>query len=133
MDGQTPERVVFDTAAIIGSLKKYPGYPDLKGMYPDADLFISEITEIELLSYWGITTDEESNIKRFLSDLVIIPLTPEIKQKTILFRRRARCKTPDSIIAATAILIDALLITPDVKLGKVTFPQFKAITIVVEQ
>ena len=133
MNRQTPKRVQFDTATILGSLKKYTGYPDLKGMYPDADLFISEITEIELLSYWGITPDEESNIKQFLSDIVIIPLTPEIKQRTILFRRRVKCKTPDSIIAATAILIDALLVTPDIKLGKVIFPQFKVITIATEQ
>jgi predicted nucleic acid-binding protein len=127
-----PERTVFDTNTILGFLKKYPGYPDLEVMYPDSDLFISEITEIELLSYWDIAPEEESNIKRLLSDVVVVPLTPEIKQKTILFRKSAKCKTPDSIIAATAILLDALLVTHDVKLGKVVFPQFKVVTLGVE-
>ncbi|GMO66025.1 MAG: hypothetical protein Ta2A_13970 [Treponemataceae bacterium] len=127
------ERTVFDTNTILGFLRKYPGYPDLKLMYPASDLFISEITEIELLSYWDIAPEEESSIKCLLSDVVIIPLTPEIKQETIRFRKSAKCKTPDSIIAATAILLNATLITHDVKLSKVVFPQFKAVTPSAEQ
>jgi predicted nucleic acid-binding protein len=90
-------------------------------------LFISEISEFELLSYWNITREEESSINQLLLDLVVVPLLPEIKQQGILFRRVTRCKTPDSIIAATSIVLGATLITHDTGFEKINFPGFNVI------
>ena len=121
MNGKPPARVVFDTNALLGFLKKYGGYFDVCAMFPDSDLFVSEITEIELLSFWNIPAQEEADILRLLSDVVIIPVIPEIKRETIAFRRASRCKTPDSIIAATAIILDAVLVTQEAKLSSVVY------------
>jgi predicted nucleic acid-binding protein len=74
------------------------------------------------LSYWDITPEEETNIVCLLQDLVIIPFKPEIKKCAINFRRAAQCKTPDSIIAATAILLDAELVTRDKRMLKTEYP-----------
>jgi predicted nucleic acid-binding protein len=49
-------------------------------------------------------------------------LRQEIKEKTIEFRRVTKCKLPDSIIAATAIVLDAILATNDAVLLKKQFP-----------
>lgn len=121
MNGKPPARVVFDTNALLGFLKKYGGYFDVCAMFPDSDLFVSEITEIELLSFWNISAQEEADILRLLSDVVIIPVIPEIKRETIAFRRASRCKTPDAIIAATAIILDAVLVTQEIKLSSVVY------------
>jgi predicted nucleic acid-binding protein len=48
--------------------------------------------------------------------ITVVPLTSDIEQATIAFRRATNCKLPDSIIAATAILLDAGLLTHDKKL-----------------
>jgi predicted nucleic acid-binding protein len=40
----------------------------------------------------------------------------EIEQAAIAFRRKTNCKLPDSIIAATAILMEAILLTHDTDL-----------------
>jgi predicted nucleic acid-binding protein len=124
MNGKPPARVVFDTNTLLGFLKKYGGYFDVRAIFPDSDLFISEITEIELLSFWNISAQEEAAIVRLLSDVVIIPVLPEIKRETIAFRRASRCRTPDSIIAATAIILDAVLVTQEAKLSSVVYPGF---------
>jgi predicted nucleic acid-binding protein len=129
MNGQTPEKIVLDTVTLLRFLKKHEGSPDLRELFSDSSLFASEITEFELLSYWNITPEEEANINRMLLDLVIIPFLPEIKQQGIIFRRVTRCKTPDSIIAATAIVLDAVLITHDTGFEKVDFSGFKAMVL----
>ena len=126
MNGKPPDRVVFDTNTLLGFLKKYGGYFDVSALFPDSDLFISEITEIELLSFWNISAKEEADILRLLSDVVIIPVIPEIKRETITFRRVSRCKTPDAIIAATAIVLDAVLVTQEAKLSSIIYPGFTA-------
>jgi predicted nucleic acid-binding protein len=129
MNGHRPEKIVFDTVTMLRFLKNQDGSPDLQELFPDSDLFVSEITEFELLSYWNITQEEESNINRMLLDLVVIPLLPEIKQQGIIFRRITRCKTPDSIIAATAIVLGAALITHDTGFKKINFPGFNAVVL----
>ncbi|MDR2048916.1 MAG: PIN domain-containing protein [Treponema sp.] len=129
MNGQPPEKIVLDTVAVLRFLKKYEGTPDLGELFPDSDLFISEISEFELLSYWNITREEEASINQMLLDLVIIPLLPEIKQQGIIFRRVTRCKTPDSIIAATAIILGATLITHDTGFDKINFLGFNVMVL----
>jgi predicted nucleic acid-binding protein len=122
MNGKAPVNIVFDTNSLLGFLKSVNGWPDLRELFPDSDLFISEITEIELLSFWNIGSGEEANIRHLLADLVIVPLRPEIKQETIILRRAVRCTTPDAIIAATAVLLDAELVTHDKKLLNAVYP-----------
>ena len=124
----SPDRIVFDTNTLLGFLKQYGGFTDLCALFPDSDLFISEITEFELLSFWNMKPLEEAAIFRLLQDLVIVPFSFEIKKLGIDFRRTARTKTPDSIIAATAIILDAILVTHDDKLLKTVFPGYTAIS-----
>jgi predicted nucleic acid-binding protein len=90
---------------------------------------VSVITEIELLSFPRITEEQETRIKRFLAELEIVPLTEEIKRKTIEFRRRANTKLPDSIIVATSIATNATLVTRDKQLLKVSFPGLHAMPV----
>ena len=63
----------------------------------------SIISEMELLSYSKITSTEETSIRGFLEKSCSIPVTDEIKNTTILLRRKYNIKLPDAIIAATSI------------------------------
>ena len=47
------------------------------------------------------------------------PITSLIKQKAIALRRKFAIKTPDSIIAATALQLGYFLVTADKKLQKI--------------
>jgi predicted nucleic acid-binding protein len=80
---------------------------------------VSIITEIELLSFPALTPATEAEIRAFLSDVDLIELTPEIKERAILVRRRHRLKLPDAIIAATAMEMDAELVTNDARFAAV--------------
>ena len=76
-------------------------------------LAFSVISELELLSFSGITSEEENNIKSFLLDCNEISLTDEIKEKTIEIRKKYKIKLPDAIVAASAIENNLPLITVD--------------------
>jgi predicted nucleic acid-binding protein len=49
----------------------------------------------------------------FISGCTIIEINNEIAEKTIVIRKRNKIKTPDAIIAATAIVHHLTLITSD--------------------
>ena len=76
-------------------------------------LYISVITELELLAYKDITPNEESVITEFVAQCKTITINNAVKQETIRVRKTYNTKLPDSIIIATAIYLDLPLITSD--------------------
>lgn len=81
---------------------------------------VSIVTQLELLSYPDITPAEEAHIRSFLGDLTVVGLGPEICQSAIYLRRAYRLKLPDAIICATALALDAPLLTNDKMLSVVS-------------
>jgi predicted nucleic acid-binding protein len=86
---------------------------------------ISVITEIEALSWVSADKPKEEIVKSFINDANIINLTSEIVKKCISIRRNRKIKTPDAIIAATAIVNNYTLITSDTDFDKI--PDLKII------
>jgi len=82
-------------------------------------LYISVITELELLAYKGITEQEEKVILDFISQCKIINITNVVKEETIRIRKAYNTKLPDSIIIATALYLDLPLITADIDFKQV--------------
>lgn len=82
-------------------------------------LYISVITELELLGFNGISEEEEQIITDFLSDCKVISINSKIKEDTIRIRKKYKTKLPDSIIIATSLYLDLPLITSDSDFKKV--------------
>lgn len=76
-------------------------------------LYVSVITEIELLGYLEISDEDKVKIKYFLSECIIVPLNEEIKNLCITIKQTSKVKTPDAIVAATSIYNQIPLITSD--------------------
>ena len=79
----------------------------------DAIPNISVITEIEALSWVSADKEKEVLMRSFISDANIIELTKAVVGKCIQIRRSRRIRTPDAIIAATAIVHNLILLTSD--------------------
>jgi predicted nucleic acid-binding protein len=77
------------------------------------NIFISVITEMELLSYKNLTVKEEKIITDLLSIFTIIPLKDSIKDKAIQLRKSYNIKLPDSIIVSSAIYLDCSFVSAD--------------------
>ncbi|MCL2185237.1 MAG: type II toxin-antitoxin system VapC family toxin [Treponema sp.] len=117
-------RFLLDTNAVIYLTTKGNSISnDIEKQLDEADLFISIISEIELFSKPEIPQDEEENLRSFISErLPVINLSSAIKNETINLRRKIKHKLPDCIVAATAIVLDAVLLTADKKLLNISFP-----------
>ena len=79
----------------------------------DQTPLISVITEIEALSWVTRDKSKELLIQQFINDARILSLSPLIVSHCVRLRRSRRIKTPDAIIAATAIAHNLTLLTSD--------------------
>ena len=111
----TESRFVLDTNAVIFLTTRGNVIPSvLEDKLKEADLFISVISEIELLSKPKMAADEEENLRAFIAErTIIIDLTDDVKNETIALRRSVKLKLPDCIVAATAVVLDSVLLTAD--------------------
>lgn len=103
-------KVLIDSNIII---KMFQGNENVLDFLEGKELFISEISELEILSYPKITTSEENKIRNFFSKIRIISLDSYIKETVILLRKKYKTKLPDSIILATAYVMELPLFTGD--------------------
>ncbi|MBR8840044.1 MAG: type II toxin-antitoxin system VapC family toxin [Stigonema ocellatum SAG 48.90 = DSM 106950] len=78
------------------------------------DVLVSPIVRIELLSFSGLSENEEQSIEDLLWQFSSVPLSREIQDQTIQLKRRYKIKLPDAIIAATALNQDTFLVTRNV-------------------
>ncbi len=75
---------------------------------------LSIITQIELLC-WRTDTITEQKIKNFISDSNFLQIIPDVISQCVTLRRTKKIKTPDAIIAATALAYRFTLVTINTK------------------
>jgi|SRR5690606_19946528 len=80
----------------------------------DAVPILSVISQIEILS-WKTDSQTEQQVKNFILDSTILEIKPGVITHCVNLRRSKKIKTPDSIIAATALAYAYTLITSNEK------------------
>lgn len=109
-------KVVADTSLIINFFNGR----ELAGRLVDQrQIWLSSISEIELLGFHGINDTEISLLKDFIDNCMIVELSKSIRDIAIDLRRIYKLKTPDAVIAATAKYLDMPLVTYDRDFEKV--------------
>jgi predicted nucleic acid-binding protein len=89
------------------------GDSTLVSLLDDKKLYLSFISELEFLSYKGISQHELSVIKRFVKECIVVDITPDIKELCIDLRKKNQLKLPDAIIAATASFLNIPFVSAD--------------------
>ena len=79
------DRIVVDTSLI---LNLFNGIKEVQELITDRNLFVSIISEIEVLSFPNITPKDSELLKGFLSECYIVDIEPAIKDITIDIRSR---------------------------------------------
>jgi predicted nucleic acid-binding protein len=110
------DKVFIDTNTAIYLLD---GDISLAEILHQKKLYVSFITQLELLGYPGITDKEERQIECMLENCIIIDINNMIKSEVIHLRKAYSLKLPDCIVAATAIYMDLPIITSDKGFKKV--------------
>ncbi len=108
-------KAVLDTNAVIYLQKGMLAEPLPRGHY-----FISVITEMELLSFHGLSKEQREWLHQFIDTIGLIGLESNIKSRAIELRKEHRLKLPDAIIAASAIENDLQLVSLDKGMVKIS-------------
>ena len=102
--------ILLDTNIVLYLLN---GEETLIPLLEEKNLFLSFITQLELLGGKYLKTDDILKIKQFVADCTVIDITPGIKDYTISLRQNYNIKLPDCIILATSLWLNMPLITAD--------------------
>ncbi|MFP9097442.1 PIN domain-containing protein [Flavobacterium sp. RHBU_24] len=108
-------KLVVDTNIILYILN---GDANTLNYIQGKDVYISSISEIELLSYSKLTEYDFVQIKNLLKTVKIVELTASVKDYTISIRKKYKFKLPDSIVLATAAYLGIPLLTADRQLAR---------------
>lgn len=103
-------KIFADTNSLI---YLYDGNETVSEILNGKTVFISFITEIELLSKPNLTSVQINLLQELLKDFVIIDINKTIKETAASIRRENRIKLPEAIIAATAKHLSIPIVTAD--------------------
>ena len=109
--------ILIDTNVILYLLS---GEKTLVPLLENKKIFVSFITELELLSFKNVNDEEQTIIKRFLAECLVIDINQKIKDEAIRIRKKYSLKLPDSTIISTALFLNIPLISADKEFKKVT-------------
>ena len=104
------EAIFADTNALI---KLLGGDIIVAELLNGKTVFISEMTEMELLCKPNASKEDKKAIQILLEDCVIIPFNQEIKHRAIKIRLSTRMKLIDSIVGASAVNVGLSIVTND--------------------
>jgi hypothetical protein len=85
----------------------------------EKELYISFITQLELLGFKELTKKEEKIVIEFIDQCKVIEINNIIKQDVIHLRKQYNLKLPDCIIIASSMYLNIPLITADADFKKV--------------
>lgn len=100
----------IDTNIILYLLN---GDETLSKLLQDKKIYISFISELEVLGFKQLHQTEEDVIHDFLKSCTIIDINQQIKDKTVELRQQKIMKLPDCIVAATASILNLTLVSAD--------------------
>ncbi|AEF83336.1 type II toxin-antitoxin system VapC family toxin [Leadbettera azotonutricia] len=114
-------RFTPDSSILISHINKALdlSFLDAQG---ESDQYASIIASIEVLSKPNMLQEEQKEVEDFLARFVEIPITDPIKYETIAIRRSTKLKLPDAVIAATAVILNATLLSNDPHLLNLRWP-----------
>lgn len=118
------DRILADSNVVIYALQ---GLLHVRQLLDKRSVFISFITEVELLSFHKNTIQDIQHIREFIKYSHILEYSIQIKNIAIDIRRKYRLNLPDSFIAASAIEYNLPLISADPVFAKITELTFSKI------
>jgi predicted nucleic acid-binding protein len=120
-------KYVLDSNRIIDLVDDREGAGALRKKLRDAKRYASIISRIEALASPKLSPEAEKCVRNFLKTLKIIPLNRKVEEKAIALRRTTGLKLPDAIIAATALSLEADIISRDNDLLKLNLPGLRVV------
>jgi len=110
------KEILVDTNILIYLLD---GNTIIEEVLKEKHIYISFITELELIGFKNISVKQEKLIKELLNDCTVLSLNEKIKNNYVSLRKNYSMKLADSIIAATSLATNIPLFSADKQLKQI--------------
>lgn len=104
---------LVDSNIVIYTTK--PEYGSLGKFLAGKTLAVSLVTFVEVLGFHQITAQDKEEFEIFFAATELLPISSEIADKAVELRQQRRMSLGDSLIAATALVGNCLLVTNNTK------------------
>ena len=110
------KEILVDTNILIYFLN---GDLTIKEVLNEKHIYISFITELELLGFKNISSKQEKLLRDLLNECIVLPLNEKIKTNYVSLRKNYSLKLADSIIVATSLSVNLPLFSADKQLKQI--------------
>ena len=103
--------MLLDTNILIYMAQ--PGGEKLEAEFAALSPATSLIARVEALGFQRITAEERGRFDQLFAWVEVLPVSDAVAEAAILLRQARRMKLGDALIAATALLYELPLVTPN--------------------
>jgi predicted nucleic acid-binding protein len=122
-------RFLLDSNVLIDALNGRINLLAFLSSFPDCEVYINLIVEIEVLSKTGMSVREEADIRMLLNSFKWAEIDKPVRETVIQIRKSKSLRLPDAIIAATSIAIGATVLSNDSHLRDYGYPDYSAVPV----
>jgi predicted nucleic acid-binding protein len=119
-------RFMLDSNVIIEHLNKHLDLHAFLNQFPLCEAYINLVVEVEALAKPGITADEEAETRAFLARFKWVEIDRATREEAVRIRREKSLLLPDALIAASAIVLNATVLSNDPHLRDYQRPGYSA-------
>jgi predicted nucleic acid-binding protein len=105
--------MILDSNIIIYAAQ--PDHPFLRALIAEQEVFISQLSYLEVLGYHRLSEIEKQYFLEFFEQFDLLEISPSIILQATQLRQQKAMSVGDAIIAATALIYDFALVTRNIK------------------
>ena len=106
-------RFMLDTNVIIDTLNNDLDLLAFLETLPDCEIYINPVVAIEVLAKAGMSKDEEAAARALLDSFKWTEIDKAVCEVAVQIRRAKELRLPDALIAASAIVLNAIVLSND--------------------
>jgi len=106
-------RFFLDSNVIIDTLNHKLNLLAFLDNFPDCETYINLVVEIEVLAKASMSEMEESEVRALLDSFKWAEIDKSVRNIAVQIRRTKELRLPDALIAATAITLNATVLSND--------------------
>ena len=106
-------KYLLDSNALIYAARPEAQYAPFRAWAKHPDAAVSDISRVEVLGFTRLTVADARAFAAMFLVLPQLPVTDAVLDQAVKIRQQLRLKTPDAIVAATALTHGLSLITAD--------------------
>jgi predicted nucleic acid-binding protein len=119
-------RFLLDSNILIDTLNRKLDLLAFLDTLPECELYINLVAEIETLAKPDMTAAEETEARALLASFKWVEIDFPTRNETIRIRRDKSLLIPDALIAASAIILNATVLSNDPHLLDYQWPGYTA-------